>query len=162
MDFETYQSTIRRCATHPVHHSEDRNARLICYALGAVEEAIELLTAERPEDVRAELGDVCWYLAMFADVLHMKLDCTMTRSEPTDTTFVPYIVHHCGKLAGHVKKRVFHGQEATASLRDHLTTAWDWAQRVAGSQAAFDAVLEENIAKLRTRYPEAFARDGGA
>ena len=138
-------------------------------ALGIGGESAEVLATitSDPANTRAkrikELGDLCWYVALMADILDM---------EPTALwlpTYDPVVVIwygaairvaiDAGVVVEAVKKNLYHDRPV-APIRDalpRLTSTIHWAA------VSLDATLPEvwavNVAKLRERHPDGFRTD---
>jgi len=67
------------------------------------------------------------------------------------------IVGEAGDLAGCIKKTIFHGNNQTKGIKENLgDTLWYAAMICNFFGWDFQEVLEENIKKLKKRYPKGF------
>lgn len=127
-----------------------RASRLVHAALGIESEMAELGMSVDDANTLEELGDLCWYLAVLADEFGFDLEEVRHKAPagswgaisdqakrvwfynaPADVTAIE-------KAAGNLMQFVF--VTATISLRVSL-----------------DLVLEANVRKLRTRFPDKFS-----
>lgn len=157
MDSTTYQ---RLCLRTAPGHDTDRRATLLNCALGLAGEVGEI--ADTPTS--DEIGDGYWY----AYVMLWCLGVTTYEPMPLDAGEAPdeaaalrAAFRACSRACELVKKHAFHGREFDA-VRDDLTHATrryiDALARLDAQPAA--ATFQQNIDKLRARYPEGFVERG--
>lgn len=134
------------------------NERLLHAALGIMTEVIEVGASDCLEEVKEEIGDLCWYLAIACDELGITFDDL--EAEEGDGLTEPFdgLILKAGEFLDMQKKSIFYGRvyqkivmvttlsELFMFLMRELET-WDWR---------LDEIQAENIDKLRKRYGEKF------
>ena len=72
------------------------------------------------------------------------------------------LVGEAGEVAELVKKHTFHGVSMGGRLQEELgDVLWYLAALCEECGLSLDAVAEQNVAKLKARYPEGFEHGGG-
>lgn len=156
MDSSTYQLLCLRTAPG---HDTDRRATLLNCALGMAGEAGEI--ADTPTS--DEIGDGYWY----AYVMLWCLGVTEHQPEPLSPEACEQgdalraAFRACSRACELVKKHAFHGRDLDLVRPDLLAST----RRYVDALAALDpqsaaATFEQNIDKLRARYPEGFVERG--
>jgi NTP pyrophosphatase (non-canonical NTP hydrolase) len=152
---------------------------LVVTALGLSGEAVELdealnfsAGADWIREVTKEAGDCCWYLArgcaalgvdmgrVFtdADYIYVKAQSVHMSRQWDAYKFAPVLLKIAAKFSEVVKKIYAQGHEADREkLIDLLVQYWVlleiFAERVG---IPISDILEANIAKLRSRFPDGF------
>lgn len=139
----------------------DPNIRLLHAAMGLVTESIEVGQALSHEDVREEIGDIYWYLAIACDELGVSFDDL--EGAEVDGTIDPWtgVISSVGEFLDLQKKWIFYGRAipkerlvaVLSQLYEHL------ARELDASDYRLDEILAENIAKLKARYGDRFTEE---
>lgn len=162
MDSRTYQSLSLRTVPEPLMfwHPDcpdpgRARAELFCNcALGLAGEAAEIDEAPTSD----EIGDGYWY----AYVLFRVLDAEPQEPSPSDPAGAHRAAYRAaGVICELAKKHLFHGRGFDV-VREATLRA---LETYVGAIAAIDpqpaaATFEQNVAKLRARYPEGFFERG--
>lgn len=125
-----------------------RASRLVHAALGIDSETAELAIANTDANTLEELGDVCWYCAILSD--EFGFDLEEVRHKATAGGW--------GPIADQAKRVWFYNapvdvtviEKSAGSLIDYV------CMMGASIGVSLDLVLEANIRKLRTRFPDKF------
>jgi len=158
MELTDYQELASRTASqHPMM------LRLAVAGLGLAGETAELIGEEDPTKLPLELGDVMWYVAEIATCLGLKLSSsdsnTIQYSKMSSYNLSNELVVQTGTLADYIKKVVGHGHALVPGkvqvCLDGIIQNLQWICHRQGID--FDTCLEQNIDKLRKRYPEGFS-----
>lgn len=140
--------------------------RLLHAAMGIGTEFIELLTAN-PEDrvnLKEELGDILWYLAIIVDALETtfeELETLAVETLPEDEDGVRFMFSQTGELLDQMKKACAYGVPLNTvafgtAAANILRTVREIAK---GENWSLADIQEANIAKLRRRYGEKFTTE---
>jgi NTP pyrophosphatase (non-canonical NTP hydrolase) len=175
MNPSEYQKLARRTATPKF--LEDQNFGLVNWALGLAGEAgevFELVWGEHstsnldPSLLKKELGDVCWYIALFCEQVGFDLGTFGTwvdegfRTTPSnDRRSTSLLVTRACKTADYVKKVVCHGHPLDEqTLHTHVHGCYRAATAICSRHGlSMSDVMKENIEKLKARYPEGFSTE---
>lgn len=160
------------------------NERLQHGCLGLITEAGEIvteikrteiykkeLTAERMVHICEEIGDVMWYVAIFVNVLD--IDATTLEYQPrmprpeegedSDKMIVLSMVlaEHIGRICYGIMKCEMQGV-VTLEDKGHITASIGMVLEICRIAAehcnsTLNKCLDDNIAKLRIRYPDAYS-----
>lgn len=153
-NFAAYTEQAAATAVYP---RQKRDVELAYLALGLVEEAAEFAWAKRSaahgqKELLAELGDVCWYLAMLTRALRLDVQHELDPALVDDT--LPEIA---AAIAGTVK-RVYRDAHGTPNdvqrsyLRATLREALARVEHEAHLQGwTLHGVWQHNLAKLADR-----------
>jgi NTP pyrophosphatase (non-canonical NTP hydrolase) len=138
-----------------------QTTRLFHAAVGICTEVAELVAHNGQLNLREELGDVAWYLAIAYNALEIQIpDCF----RPVSSGYRPFgllqkdLVVESGELIDLFKKHVFYGKPLDPQdVRDHLIKILGLLIDTCDSvHEEFEVVLEANVRKLTARYPEQF------
>jgi hypothetical protein len=152
----------------------DNAIRLLHAALGLTTEVVELFEALEKEDgknVKEEIGDMFWYLAIafdsarneFGDVIVMPgVDVSWIGMDLKTTKCA--LLSEVGKFADVIKRTIFYDAYCLESttLRKRLVKIYSllvWLVGVTGSGKA-ELIMEDNITKLKKRYGARFTEEG--
>lgn len=127
---------------------------LLHCAMGLVTETVEMETADTLENYLEEAGDTMWYVAIGCHYLQVTLE-EAEESAPSED-LKPFMI--AGNFMNLMKRQVFYGKAATpfdlmSTLGSMIATL---RAEVRASGSSLETVMEENIAKLRKRYPARF------
>lgn len=152
----------------------DVGLRLAHMSLGIANEIGELhpaidgaIAKETPASkllVREELGDLAWYSAGVCSVIGLNFNEVASREpfDPSDAMDIVDVLKQMdigsGSIAEQTKKHVFYGKLADKEqLRLGVIHVVDAIQSIAlFFDLDFDKILQDNIAKLATRFPDRF------
>lgn len=159
----TYVEFIRKVESTSWHQP---NQRLLHAAMGLCTEVGELFEIESDEHMVEEMGDVFWYLALAHDAVGLDFDAVeidhdFTDFEPRGETPLDTFTIYATELLDMVKKQIFYGR-AIDMKRVELTL---FTLKMAISFALDEQgikvidILQANVNKLSTRYPEKFTED---
>lgn len=157
-----YQANALRTA----NHTADKNLRLAVAGMGLAGEAAEVLdlvSTGSPEHDKLvkEIGDLAWYIAETASIIGVRLsDLPQPALMFPGTPLIGAVdlMVRAGKIADYLKKVVGHGHvldevRVSTELGELLVALSNFVGRE-GLNFAF--VLEQNVAKLKARYPQGF------
>jgi NTP pyrophosphatase (non-canonical NTP hydrolase) len=156
MDLVEYRSLAQRTA------NPSSPNRLAVAALGLVGETAELIAEEDTSSITLELGDVMWYVAELSTIMGGEIPSSdsfaVIYKNLSSYRLCIELVVQTGGLADYVKKVVGHGHgmdpSRILSYLDAIVQILRWlANR---QQFSFEGALEQNIDKLRRRYPDGF------
>ena len=130
---------------------------LLHSALGMVTEIAELAGAPDEANAHEEMGDVMWYVAVGCDHFGVTLKEAIEAAPESDRDGLSIM----GDYVNHVKRQVFYGKPVPSSQMVALLGEMAVGIQEAAEDFGFDfeEILEENIAKLRKRFPEKFTQD---
>ncbi len=168
MNLTEYYNLSKRTSNPILNHSEGDSA-FVYFSFGLVGECIELFSLYLAEtvnrdDVKKEIGDVLWYLAMLMPITgvtekDLELAIERTRKYPTNTA--RQIVKSAGQFTERVKKVVFHGHQ-----RDETTFKFLLMEiycllcfLITMEGLTLTDVLTTNVEKLKKRYPDGFSTE---
>jgi NTP pyrophosphatase (non-canonical NTP hydrolase) len=132
--------------------------------MGMVSELNEVEDAWDKKDlinVSEEYADIMWYLANYCTIRNIKLSAFTVFPEPDYN-----IDYHISKLTDHVKKYIVYNREINrqqelacvinilVTIQNYFHPEVDLGQRI-----TFEQALENNINKLKVRYPEKFTEE---
>lgn len=131
--------------------------RLFHAAIGIMTETAEVLVAYDDPNLKEELGDILWYVAIACDEMQITIDELLTVSDLT-VEGPEMLLSNAEAALDHMKKVCFYGV-----MFDDLF----FAQKIANvvqmvtklSRWPLVELQEANIAKLRRRYPDKFTTD---
>ena len=158
MLLEDYQRLASRTSTQK---TEYQSALLAIAGLGLCGESAELHEAFEVPDAtkqQLELGDVFWYVAEIATICHLDLT---EGQQVSDNASTIHLMARAGHLADHIKKHVGHGHPlSTEYVSEALGGLVNLLTQLANNYG-YDRtdILEQNIAKLRLRYPNGFSTE---
>lgn len=160
MDSRTYQELSLRTVPEPLMFwkpgsDDDARSRLFCNcALGLAGEAAEI--EETPTS--DEIGDGYWYSYVLFRVLDAD-PVEPTRGSREDAQNAAY--RAAGALCELVKKHMFHGREFDVVREPAIAYLKSYVDALASldSQTA-NETFDQNVEKLRSRYPEGFFERG--
>jgi len=155
MNLKQFQEESKRTMPfngEPQNHIEFENM-LGNYAMGLVGEYIEMMDCDNEEDLTKEIGDVMHYGVGLLELLDEKVDIELFGD----------VDEHEGLLAAGTvlelaKKHIYHRHELPKSrMIELIYEALGWLRPRNEQQVPqFNNVLQMNIDKLKTRYPESF------
>ncbi len=146
---EYVKMALRTESVRPFDNTDHgrRASRLVHAALGIDSECAELAISTTEANHLEELGDLCWYLAILADEFGFNLEV------PKDSPAT------WGGISDQAKRVWFYNAPANATLiQESACSLLGYVDREAkwGLGVSLDLVLESNIRKLRTRFPDKF------
>ena len=157
MNLKQYQDLAFRTEKMPTHVRgyELFKFRLMHHALGLAGELGEL--DESMCDTKEEGGDMMWYVAGFANSINYVLGSApiLVPKEKTLTTAV-------GELVDFVKRIVIYDKlydEDNARNVVEMVMQKIFSHVCQNEAVDFQLMLEDNIAKLRKRYPEKYTNE---
>lgn len=133
------------------------NPRLLHAVIGVNTEVAEILLATDEVNLREEVGDVCWYLAVACDEFGIGFeDLYLLASDTDEEVDTPErLLRGAADALDYLKKTIFYGKELdTTVLASHLAVVYRSICDQMGEELR--GVLDTNIAKLRARYGEVF------
>ena len=162
MKLNEYQELSKRTMPYngePVNQVEFENI-LGNYALGLVGEAVELLEVAKEyyHDVFNELGDVAHYAVGLATILKVEIG-DQYEMDGFDDYFevIEEILISAKNVSEMAKKFIYHRhdlQDVSSDLRRVINCSYTLSNIF---NENYSTVLEKNIDKLKTRYPEQFS-----
>ena len=164
MNIKQYQELSARTLNGLEVQIDETEMRLANYALGLVGEAGEIAEQASQQAVSVdELGDCLWYVSAIFTVLDMEMRAV--NSGNYDNFFIGKIandlIHEASVVCEHVKKRVFHRKgDRTKEIVRHLGIMISMIEAMAGDNG-LEVVMERNVEKLKSRYPDGFVLGGG-
>jgi len=142
------------------------NERLLHAAMGLCTEVGELFEVESEQHLIEEVGDVYWYLALAHDALGLdferyEIEIDLDTWNPRGESPIESLSIYTTDLLDMVKKQVFYGR--TIDLQKAELTLFTLKAVLKAALIMEDidpkAVLQANINKLTTRYPEKFTEE---
>lgn len=155
MELKEYQLAASR--TCPDLGSDKLN--LSHMVMGMCSELSELSDAEEKQDwvnVAEEHADIMWYLANYANIQKLDLDEISKKGTEGDSTLAWF----CCEITDLVKKYVAYNKPIDAEKEDYYIGCILHLVKFnlnGLSENGFSKALENNIAKLKVRYPEKFS-----
>jgi NTP pyrophosphatase (non-canonical NTP hydrolase) len=133
--------------------------RILHASLGLCSEFSEL--NESNCDYNEELGDLSWYVNLAASALGSTFDDLAHESFEADMDSVVNIGSCAGHIADKVKRSIFYGAELDEDyiLIQLCQIKAEIFQLCEDSSLSVEGVLEANIRKLASRYPNKFSKD---
>lgn len=161
MDYEKYQKEVipRTCS------DSSETERKVAGVLGLCEEVAELLRARRSsepdrEKILLEAGDVLWYFGYTAMAYGFSLKEIAGERERVESDCVPLLSDNAGKIAGILKKEIFHQSPADEKMRASMVSLFSCLYGVCSSHGiSMEEVMDANNAKLLKRYPNGWSTE---
>lgn len=133
-------------------------ARLFHGILGLELEIQELKTAIEKNDINniiEECGDIAWYLAILFDIL--EISPSIINSAHTNGNEFEFLSKKVFDLCDNAKKYIYYGKELK-DLENNIISIWERFCFFCNKNMIYTSlVLEKNIAKLKTRFPNAYS-----
>lgn len=129
-----------------------RASRLAHAALGIESEMAELGMSVDDANTLEELGDLCWYLAVLADEFGIDLEHIQQRLYERNGSW--------GAIYDQAKRVWFYNAPANVTaIEQAVGNLLDFVHAAAATNlcVSLDLVLEANVRKLRTRFPDKFS-----
>jgi hypothetical protein len=139
----------------------DPNPRLLHAAMGMMTEVIEVGEALDDDEVRKEIGDIYWYMAIACDELGITFeDLEDAEVDGTVDNWVG-VLTNTAVFLDLQKKWIYYGKAMTKErLIAALAQIYEYLLRELDDAGyRLDEILAENIAKLRARYGEKFSEE---
>lgn len=137
--------------------------QLIHGCLGVTTEIAELYEHENElyhPNVKAEIGDICWYVAIALDAVFFDMEDVEFRIEGAIEEPLPYLVSAGGYLNNIIKRSIFYGEELDSDQVVYwcarILEALDVLSREIGT--SLHTCMEKNIEKLQKRYEGKFSK----
>lgn len=131
------------------------SSRLLHAAIGVSTEVAEILLATDEINLREEIGDVCWYLAVACDEFGIDFDELALLGDAEDGDTPERILRGAADALDYMKKCCFYGKDLDhAVLARHFATVYRGLAEQMGDE--MEQILQTNIDKLRARYGEKF------
>ena len=109
----------------------------------------------RIDDLTKELGDVCWYIAQAATALNVNPEGTECENISYDE--ILFVLADCASNAGTIARGVHLGMLEGGSLAGNsLLSSILTGVMALAKKYGIESILEKNIDKLKTRYPQGF------
>lgn len=136
---------------HPV------NMQLLHSAIGMVTEAAERDAAPDEANYREETGDIMWYVAIGCNELGLTIEEAEEMAAAPDT----HPVQIAADFIDLLKKEIYYGKRAnpvdqTVLLGDMIASLRSDCE---ADGTTLETVMEQNIAKLKVRYPDKFTEE---
>jgi NTP pyrophosphatase (non-canonical NTP hydrolase) len=139
-------------------------SRLLHSAIGISTEVAELFHHTDATNLKEELGDIMWYIAIGFDAIHVSIPnefrpvSTRESSPKARLIWMQTLIKQSGELLDLMKKHAFYGKaldqwQAKCLLVDILGLV---IELCATDGIDLGEVMEANIRKLRSRYPQKF------
>jgi len=171
---ETYVADAIRTESVPTPELLSRlseKSRVVHAVFGLLTECGELAKPESRTNLKEEIGDCCWYVAILLDEHGIDCDTVLSSSPPTGDDVGQYdsfsvelleLLANVGRLADGFKRQIFYGksillQHDVFLLLKPVTQSLIKIAKINGY--SMDHILAANIAKLRARYPMKFSSD---
>lgn len=142
------------------------NERLLHAAMGLCTEVGELFEVESEQHLIEEVGDVYWYLALAHDALGLdferyEIEIDLDTWNPRGESPIESLSIYTTDLLDMVKKQVFYGRPIDLQKAELTLFTLKAVLKAALIMEDIDpkAVLQANINKLTTRYPEKFTEE---
>jgi NTP pyrophosphatase (non-canonical NTP hydrolase) len=140
------------------------NPRLLHAAIGIMTESAELLLAPEGDttNVKEELGDVLWYVAIAADEMQVTFDqLKLLGDEIAQDHPLRYLLGSAGSALDVIKRGLFYGITIdTRRLGKNLGSILLAIEVLAEAEGWTMSDLQEaNIAKLTKRFPDKFTTE---
>ena len=148
------------------------NTRLNHGIMGLVTEVGELLEPFMDEEnspwthivnIKEEVGDILWYLAIIMDELSLSYDdlVPFINEESSCNIYVLNLVVESSRLQDDLKKHIYYGNELDMNLIEKRVNLF--VANLIGIAKELEFTLEEvaetNINKLKARYPNKFTSE---
>lgn len=161
MDFKDYMPlAMRTCPSTIMDTDKLKNAAF--GLIGEIGEVADLFKKNlyqghelRLDDLSKELGDVCWYVAEAATALNIEPDWTECENISCDE--VLFVLATSVIHAGNIAAGAHLGELAKSpkAVKQLLSNILSGVMAIA-KKYGIKNFLEENICKLKSRYPEGF------
>lgn len=145
------------------------NERLLHAAMGICTEVGELYNLQSEQHEIEELGDVCWYVALALDAADSSWEAIriVPENEFLDVAVgqnaLEALVMLGTDLLDLVKKQIFYGREIknerVLEILALIKNSLHYGIAMGSSDATLDDVINANVKKLMTRYPDKFTED---
>lgn len=142
------------------------NERLLHAAMGLCTEVGELFEVESEQHLIEEVGDVFWYLALAHDALGLdferdEIEIDLDTWNPRGESPIESLSIYTTDLLDMVKKQVFYGRPIDLQKAELTLFTLKAVLKAALIMEDIDpkAVLQANVNKLTTRYPEKFTEE---
>ena len=156
---KNYQQLAMRTNAPGVGSHGNVPADMIHAVLGMMDETEEYERASSDTNAREEIGDPMWFVSLAAESL--KIDLMWDDLPPPENRALFF--SEVGAIAGLVKKPYAYGPDKplpAVEIGIHLRKIIGIAVAVCNDCGwSLPDILEANIAKLRTRFPEKFEAD---
>lgn len=134
--------------------------RILHAAIGAMTEVGELLLATDDINLKEEMGDICWYVAIACDELGIGFEDLLVLADGERVEDDPFkaLLGGAADALDTVKRGLFYGVEFDeAQFGRHFGTMLA-TLRILARDEGWDMtdLQQSNIAKLSRRYPEKF------
>lgn len=137
--------------------------RILHAAIGAVTEVGELLLATDDINLKEEMGDICWYVAIACDELKIGFEDLLLLADMERVEDDPFkaLLGGAGEALDTVKRGLFYGIDFDeAAFGRHFGTMLSALQIMADDEGwDLTDLQQSNIAKLSRRYPEKFTSE---
>lgn len=167
MNANDYQKLAgRTLLDKPDARYSDHEIMLVWNAIGLTDEVAELVEALQGRhgaypSIIKEIGDVWWYTAALCTTLGISLQNIAPTNYEELYTGPEDLVISAGKVAGHVKKGVFHrhgvDRNVMMDLLEHVIGALLTIHLA--TDVSVEMAFEANVEKLRQRYPEGYSSE---
>ena len=163
MNLNEFQELSKRTMPYngePANQTEFENM-LGNYAMGLVGEAIELfecvIGTQSTENIKKELGDVAHYGVGIAALIKFDARFILAALEDNPEKVLSKLLIASKNISESVKKHVYHRHDL-ADLKDDVIDALNSTFALAHIyNIDFNDMLQMNINKLKTRYPDSFS-----
>lgn len=167
MKFDKYLTESARTVS-------DQDLDLFTHAcMGVATEAIEMYVSIDEKNLKEEIGDVMWYVAMLCrkaeNVTPIAEDCKKTveyalmpsvRKSQQEVSKESFI-HAAGEMLNEAKRVKFYKAtfRSTEFIKNLLLVVTKLVQVCRFGGWSMEKIMEDNIIKLRKRYPEKFSTE---
>lgn len=167
MNITEYIVESQRTMADVFHLNDEKEHRLLHGAIGIVTEIGELFEATNTREidivnVGEEIADVYWYLAIFQREYGFTLDCMSTAHLGTgyasmDSLMCASFVHSAN-LLDKFKKKAYYNRDMDSGDVYKLCEQLNYCMRniLDWIGIPLETVLQNNIDKLRVRFPDKF------
>jgi len=162
---EAYQKRAQKTALYPADKAVEYLVLGLCGEAGELAEKIQLETPVG--DMLAELGDVCWYLAMLSYTLDLPIGKVFPQVLPANPNKALLdLLANSGAFANKHKK-VLRGDGKTvkdnlSAYNQYLVACWNGVATLAKLWGStYESVCQANADKLESRHLRGVIRGSG-
>jgi hypothetical protein len=132
--------------------------------IGETNELIQCIATNGEMEIKKELGDICWYIALMCDSCGLGYEDIFWATfelpglAPQESRMLNYMIFNCGEICDYIKKVYFQGHELDkAFVASRLIFVQQCILGICEMRSmAIEDVWERNINKLILRYPDGF------
>lgn len=144
--------------------SKESNDRLLHATLGLTTECVEVLLSTSEVNLKEELGDICWYLAIICDLFDLTFEELVLLADQSRIKDDPVkaMVYAVGEINNLQKRAIFYKRDLDPVVFCKHAGTILGAILTNEDEISLDDLQQANIAKLTRRYPGGFTQEAEA